>query len=547
MKNIIEINNLSYKYPGEKDFVLKNINLNIKKNSFSVIIGPSGCGKTTLLMLIRGFFHEFGGDIKGKISVLKKNIKKTDISRLGKNIGIIFQDPATQLHQLRVIDEVASAPMYQGVKYEKCINKAKKLIDKILGKNFYYKSPNELSSGQQQKVALAAVLAMECEILLLDEPFSFLDTKAKNEILEFLNELKNLGKTILLATHDIENISGKADELVLINKGKIIKKDTLKQLLYYQDFDKVLELPLSIKASKKLKIKNKPVNWTEVLKNKKFKTKLKSSELKKNKKIILKLENINFHYPNSSNGVENINLKLYKNEVLGLIGSNGSGKTTLAKIILGFLKPNKGKVILNNENIKKLNTKQKAKKIGYVTQDPIDMFFEESLIKEVSFGPKCLELNNPEKIAEKTLEKLSLIKYKDKHPDSLSGGEKSLLGIADILANDPEILLLDEPEFGLDPRNWHKIVNIIKELQKQGKTIIVITQDLEKSMFLCDRIALMHKGEIIKTGTPKQVFRKDILNKTNLLSLPVFKILQYVSDDSLKSEEKFIKEVVKIW
>ena len=188
--DIIDIKNLSYKYPDEKDFVLENINLKIKKNSFTCLIGPSGCGKTTLLMLIRGFFQEYGGKISGNIVVKGKDVIKTEFNKLGKDIGIIFQDPQVQLHQLRVIDEVASAPMYQGLPYDECQKRAKELIDKILDPSFYNKSPTELSSGQQQKVALAATLAMDCEVLLLDEPFSFLDTGAFREVLDIILDLK---------------------------------------------------------------------------------------------------------------------------------------------------------------------------------------------------------------------------------------------------------------------------------------------------------------------------------------------------------------------
>ncbi|MFH2020756.1 MAG: energy-coupling factor transporter ATPase [archaeon] len=542
--NAVEISKLYYSYPDEKN-ILHDINLKIQKNSFSVIIGPSGCGKTTLLMLIRGFFQEYGGTLKGKLHVLGEDITKADVSELGKKIGIIFQDPQVQLHQLRVIDEVASAPMYQGLPYEECQKRARKLIDQILGKEFYNKSPTELSGGQQQKVALAAALAMDCEILLLDEPFSFLDSSAAKEVLSLLIDLKKQGKTIIIATHGIEHISGIADELILMQKGEIILQGSPTYVLYNSKFEAVLELPLSIKTSKL--INKKAVDWPELLKEKTFSKISRKNHVPYSNEIILSMDKVNFNYPETKKGLHNINLKLHKNEILGLIGSNGSGKTTLAKLILGLLKPVSGKLILHASDIAKYNTKERAKLIGYVTQDPIDMFFEESLLKEVAFGPSCLGYDNPEKIAGITLEKLNLFSYKNKHPDSLSGGQKSLLGIGDILANNPEILVLDEPEFGLDPRNWHKIVGIIKDLQKQGKTIIVITQDLEKSMFLCDRIVLLHEWEIIKIGKPKEIFTRKVISKTKLLPLPVFEILPYLPEEALDSEDDFVREVKKIW
>ncbi|MBU0758107.1 MAG: energy-coupling factor ABC transporter ATP-binding protein, partial [Nanoarchaeota archaeon] len=303
--NVIEANNLTYRYPDEKDTVLRDLSFRIKRNSFTALIGPSGCGKTTLLMLIRGFFQEYGGKIKGKILVLGKDVIKTDFNKLGKDIGIIFQDPQVQLHQLRVIDEVASAPMYQGLAFDECQKRAKELIDKILDPSFYNKSPAELSSGQQQKVALAATLAMDCEILLLDEPFSFLDTTAFKEVLDILLELKKQGKTIVIATHGIEQIAGVADELILLQDGQIVLQAKPKFFLYNSRLKTVLEPPLSIKVGKE--VKKQAVDWSNLLKNKKFDKKISKKPIETKKEVVLEVNNLSFNYPETLTGVKKIN------------------------------------------------------------------------------------------------------------------------------------------------------------------------------------------------------------------------------------------------
>lgn len=263
-------------------------------------------------------------------------------------------------------------------------------------------------------------------------------------------------------------------------------------------------------------------------------------------KPILELKNISFFYPESNNGVKDVSLSISEDEILGLIGANGSGKTTLAKIILGLLKPKKGKIEFGRKEITKLDVFKRARRIGYVTQDPIEMFFENSVFEEVRAGPKFLSLFNPEKKAEKALKLLNLWHYKDKHPDSLSGGEKRLLSIADILVNDPEILILDEPEFGLDPKTWRMIAQETKELKLQGKTIVVITQDLKLATFLCDRIALMKEGKILKVGSPKEIFSDtELLQEAGLTPLPFFAFLDKIEDGALESEEKFIEALAK--
>ena len=240
-------------------------------------------------------------------------------------------------------------------------------------------------------------------------------------------------------------------------------------------------------------------------------------------------------------------MPFYEKEIVGIIGANGSSKTTLAKLILGLLKPQQGKIELKGKDITKLSTSERAKQIGYVTQNPIDMLFEENVLKECMFGPKCLKLDNPEKRAKDTLAKMDLLKYKDKHPDSLSGGERSKLAIADILASQGAILVLDEPEFGLDIKSWQAIAQILKQIKNEGKTIIVITQDLEISLFLCDRIAIMKEGKILQIGAPKEIFcNNELLTQAQLPSLPIFQLLNLVLNEALLSEEKFVENIISL-
>ena len=543
----LELKEVNYRYPDNEKYVLKDINLKISRGLFYILTGPTGSGKTTLLMLARGFYKEYGGAFNGDIHIFGQNIKNFDIGELGSKIGIIFQNPATQLHQLRVIDEIMSSPIYQGFPWNECKARAETIINELLDKNIYYRAPNELSSGEQQKVALAACLAMECEILLLDEPFSFLDAKSTKEILNILLKLKREGKTIILSTHSLEEVSGYADRIALINSGKLISEGTTEEILYSNELKEILTSPLSIKFAKALirkrKLKKRVVNWQNLLKKIKIKSKI-GEMIENNTKqgSILKFDNISYTYPGGTKGVKNISLDIYKGEILGIVGINASGKTTLAKLALGLLKPNKGRIYLLDEDITKLDVSERAKNIGYVTQDPTEMLFEDTVLEECAFGPKCLRLENPKQLAKETLNKLGLLRYKEEYPDSLSGGEKRLLTIADILVNRPQVLILDEPEFGLDPKIFRSITCIIKKLKKEGKTIILITHNLESTIFLCDRVAVMNKGRILKVKDPIRLYKDpEFLQKSNLSSLPLFKTLKALGKNRKPlSEEKFI-------
>lgn len=545
--------NVSYKYPGATNWVLNNINLEIPVASFFVIVGPTGCGKTTLAMVARGLYKEYGGDFLGDIYVFGESVKETGLEDLGSKIGIIFQDPACQLHQLRVIDEVMSGPMYQGLPWQDCKQKAQELIVEILGEEFYERSPDELSNGEQQKVALAACLAMNCKLLILDEPFSFLDIKAAEEILSILLQLKKRGKTIILVIHNLEQIAKYADMIALMDKGRIISSGDPIKTLYSKKLGEIVDLPLSIQVAKSLIkreiLKEKIVSWEDLFNKVVFEEKTKSAGIdtiqkKTNREKILEATSLSYTYPNGIVGVKDLSLDVYKGEILGIIGQNGSGKTTLAKLFLGLLKPSKGEIRFRGENIKGLRTSQRATKIGYITQNPADMLFENSVLQEAAFGPKVLGLPSATRKAKKALSAVGILRYCDKHPDSLSGGEKRLLSIADVLANEPEILIFDEPEFGLDLKTWELISSKMKYLTRRGKTIILITHNLEYTVFLCDRIAMMGNKRILEVGQPKEIYSNyELLRRNGLVFLRFFEVLDKVANNAFRDKNKFISEL----
>lgn len=550
MEMALEFRGVSYRYLGKEEFIIKDINLKIPKGSFYVLAGPTGSGKTTMLMLARGLHKEYGGKFKGDIYVSNQNIKDIDIGELGTKVGLIFQDPASQLHQLRVIDEVRSAPMYQGLPWDECKSRAETIINEILDRTFYNRSPNDLSYGEQQKVALAACLAMKSEILLLDEPFSFLDVKASKEVLEIILKLKEKGITIILSTHNLEQVSRYTDRIALIDKGKVILEGPTMDILYSEEIEKIITEPLSIKIAKALiekkKIKEKVVDWQDLLKKIRIKPEINTTQREEViQNTALELNDVSYTFPDGTVGVKDVSLKIHRGEILGIIGKNGSGKTTLAKLVLGLLKPKKGKIRLSGEDVTKTNASEITRKIGYVAQDPIEMLFELTVLRECAFGPRCLKLKNPEQRAKETLTKLGLIKYKEKHPDSLSGGEKRLLTIADILVSNPQFLILDEPEFGLDLKTWNSIAETIRNLREEGKTIILITHNLEITSFLCDRIAVMSEGKVFRIGEPLKIFTDfELLKECGLLSLPLFEVFKEIKDKRTLSEKEFINTVV---
>ena len=277
----------------------------------------------------------------------------------------------------------------------------------------------------------------------------------------------------------------------------------------------------------------------------------------------IKVENVSFTYskktPNSYEAVHDVSLEIKKNSITGIVGHTGSGKSTLVQMFNGLLKPEKGRVIVDDfvisSDTKKIkNVKQLRKHVGLVFQFPEYQLFDETVEKDVSFGPKNFGMNEKEAI-EKAHEALSMIgldeSYYKRSPFELSGGEKRKVALAGILAIEPEILILDEPTAGLDPKSSQEVLNLIANLHKQGKTIVIITHDMDLLFKYCEHVILLKDGEVAFDGEPNKLFSGDIDN----LSIDVPKIYQFLdilkkkgldlSKENIKSLEELVDIISK--
>ena len=252
---------------------------------------------------------------------------------------------------------------------------------------------------------------------------------------------------------------------------------------------------------------------------------------------MIECHNVSFSYTKDKSALENINLKIGKKEFVGLLGENGAGKTTLAKCINRLLKPQSGDILIDGINNKEFSVAELAKRIGYVFQNSDHQIFAQSVEDEIKFGLKNLKFDKEEieERMEKILNELNLIKYRETSPFDLSGGERKRVALASILCLDPDILILDEPTLGQDSRQKKYLIKLIDELRDKGKTVIIITHDIEFASEYIPRIILMAKGQIIADG-PNEIITKNefVLNKASLI-LPQLSRLSQI----LNSDEKF--------
>jgi len=474
----IEVKNLSYSYAGENKEILKNISFSLETGEFLSIIGPSGCGKTTLaLTLNRIIPNSLSGNINGKILLEGKDISELSTAEISQKVQILFQSPDSQLFALNVEDELAFGLENLNIPWQDIHKRVSEVLKKLNIEDLRNRSIEELSSGQKQKVALASVLIMNPRVLILDEPTANLDPVA---VVDFLNILKKIkhekNMSIILIEHNLDFVSDFSDRVLLMDNGRIIKSSKSKEMFKSKEF---------------LKIMNPPSNERYLI------SEIEKKETKDNRKTILQIEHLSFSYPNKVHALKDFSLSIKKGEFLGIVGLNGSGKSTLALSLIGLLKA-KGSIKLRDIEIIKKDIYERTKNIGYVFQNPNYQLFEDNVYNEIAFGLKNLKLKENE-IKTRTnnaLDIINLKKYSNEDPHSLSVGQKRRVTIASIVSMLPEIIIVDEPDTGLDYRSAEKLMDYLKLLNKKGHTIILISHNLEIINKYCNKVIYLEKGEI---------------------------------------------------
>lgn len=515
----IKIKNLTYTYPDKKEKSLRNINLQIFPGEFVLIVGGSGSGKSSLIRSIASLAPDFyGGKQEGDIFINNKNLKTTNRRKLVQTLGIVFQNPESQLVMTDTEQEIAFGLENIGTEEKTIKRRIMEVTSALSLSDFKNSFIAQLSGGQKQKVALASVLAMQPEILLLDEPTSQLDPIAGEEILTMVRRLnEENGTTVILVEQKLERCFHFADRILVMEEGKIVKDSrdigeivkwaVKKENQYIPPLSKLFakagyrDIPLTIKSGRNI------IGKENLMKEESKVVKTIPEKSNNIEKSILKMKNIWFNYDSEHEVLRNINLDIKKGSFSVIMGENGGGKTTLLKILNGLLRPTKVKVEVMGRNIKKLKIEEISKNVGYLSQNPKDYLFLPTVKEEMEFTIKNLHLEK-EAYIDDLLDKLEILEYKQSNPRDLSTGERQRVALATVLASNPRILLLDEPTRGLDYDIKEKLGKILKKFQEEGMTIIMVTHDIEFAAEYAEDVILLYEGDIIEKGNKKEVLTK---------------------------------------
>jgi len=568
--SIIEVKDLSYSYPNASVFALKNINLSIKPGEFIVLTGPSGCGKTTFCRCLNGLIpHFYNGVLTGDAIVSGLSIKDHKIVDLAKTVGMIFQNPDNQIFALTVEKDVAFGLENLGIPKKIMVDE----IDwatKLTG--IYHlkeRGTHELSGGQKQRLTIASVLAMHPKIIVMDEPTSFLDPIGAETIFEVLDKLnKEQGITIILIEHRMDLAVKYADRIIIFDDGQIVNDGEPSEIFSAEETRLLgIGIPKILNLSKKLLQRgfnvNHPLNYEnlyqllipklqKVIPNKKISNLNEYDDfsgLHQNKPIIT-VEDVTFSYPSGVEALKNVSLTIHEGEYVAIMGENGAGKTTLVKHFNGLLKPKKGKILVNDIDVSKTSVAALAQKIGLVFQNPDDQLFAEDVKEEISFALRNFGYNESviNQRVEWALNLLDIKKYKDTSPFILSGGERKRVALASVLAWDPQVLVLDEPTIGQDYGQKEKLKHFLTQLCTQGKTVVIVTHDVEFVAESQPRVVLMAKGSIQADGSAKEIMSNSEALKMCSVSPPeITKLFQKLSSYGFPNDVLDVDEAVNIF
>ena len=496
---MIKFDNVSYRYPFQKTWAVKNLDLEVLPGKVLLVTGVSGCGKTTLMRLANGLCpHYYAGEILGHVTGFGEDSQKTSVSAISDKVGTLFQDPEDQFFALNVKDEMGFALKVSGTAPSVVNERIEQVSQRLSIENLLSHSISALSEGQKQRVALGEILVSEPQALILDEPSANLDPEATDRLAQELLRLKQAGFAILVVDHRLHWLSHVADEVIVMQHGEIkergpfaILEDAGMRKRYglrearVEDVRNTLpekHVPSPILKTADLTFDYEKANHHSKLA--KFK-KLFKGNSKNTNDILLK----NIHFEVGSG-------------ITALIGENGSGKTTLARLITG-LNVGTGALYLNGQQT---SANQLLKHTGLVLQNADHQLQMQSVREEIH---ACLFAAGQSQSSEETIDVLlktfSLEELADRHPQSLSGGQKQRLVIACAMAKNPDILILDEPTSGLDGANMKRVADALREQANQGKAVLLITHDLELLTLCAD--------QALRMNTLK---RKELFNTENL-------------------------------
>ncbi|BCL82423.1 ABC transporter ATP-binding protein [Ktedonobacteria bacterium brp13] len=541
----IRIQNVTFTYAGSAGPVLRSINLTIPEGEFVLLAGPSGCGKSTLALAVAGLIpSRITGRLRGSVYLGEQNVSKMEIQQSSQQIGMVFQSPEEQLIHLDVDAEVAFGPENLSLPRAEIEQRVASSLAYTGMEQFRKQEIYALSGGQKQRIAIAATLAMQPKVLVLDEPTSDLDPLGTQEVLSVLRRLnKEYGMTIVLVEHKIDEIIPWVDRVLLMDEGSIVvdapPRKAFDDIQRWQTLGVSIpqmvqlaqalpdifqgEMPLSVEEAysalqgshyEQILLQHATMQQAEP----------DITSLPGTQESLLSWNKVHLAY-GAKQVLKDINVTVSAGEWVAIIGPNGSGKTSLATLAMGFQAPTSGTLEYKGLKVRAGRVSYQSRHIAYLFQAADMMLFSPTVEQELLFGSKQSKARKQqtEQIVEKILETIDLGTYRTTNPFNLSFGQRKRLAIGALLVRRPELLLLDEPTTGQDEGHARAFLQFLQQLrEREHMTYTMITHDMRAVALYASRVLVLNDGHIVMDGPPATVFaHPDVLAASSIIPPPI--------------------------
>ena len=541
MPPIIRLDNVSYAYAAEGRQpvrALDGVILDIEQGEYVVILGHNGSGKSTLAKHLNALLLPSSGDVTVRAWNTRDLRHTLDIRR---TVGMVFQHPDNQIVATIVEEDVAFGPENLGVPRPEILARVDWALDLVEMQPYRTRGPHQLSGGQKQRICIAGVLAMQPDVLVLDEATAMLDPLGRKEVLEVARRLnRDRGVTVVAVTHFMREAL-EADRIVVMDEGRIALQGPPREL--FQQADRLRELHLDLPHASALGAalhSRNPAFPSGLLTAEEVVAAVKTwpgvtlapSERRRPRlhppapepetsapaERLITVANLAYYYmrgtPLEVQAISDINLTVERGEILGVLGHTGSGKSTAIQHLNGLLRPHGGTVTVLGQAMATPNLDVRAirRRVGLVFQEPEAQLFEQYVGDDIAYGPRKLNLSR-EEVRERVRRAMEAVglgfdEFKDRLTFRLSGGQMRRVALAGVLALEPEVLVLDEPTAGLDPQARRQLMDHILALRERGITLVIISHNMEEMAEMCDRLVVIAGGRTVMQGTPAEVFSR---------------------------------------
>jgi energy-coupling factor transport system ATP-binding protein len=532
---VIEVEGLSFSYPNAPRPVLNGAGFAVEEGELVLVIGPSGSGKSTLLRCLNGLVpHYHGGAFSGRVSVDGRDTRDQQPRDLADTVGMVFQDPESQMVAETVEDEVAFGMENLGLTPTAMRKRVEEVLDLLRIAPLRERRVDTLSGGELQRVAIAAVLAMQPRILLLDEPTSQLDPQAAEDLLTVVQRLNDdLGLTVLIAEHRLERVVQYADRLLYVPADGSVRSLGVREAMGSLSLAPPVArlgralgwspVPLSVREGRRFAatITDRPAP--------------KTNGARPAGEAMAAATDLQVSY-DARPALRGVSFEACQGEILALMGRNGAGKTTVLRTLVGLVRPEAGSATVLGRDVAGWETELLARDVAMVPQEPGAVLYHETVEQEIA---DTLAGTGRDGSADEALAEWELEELRNANPADLSAGERQRTALAAMLAGRPSILLLDEPTRGMDYETKERLVENLRRRCREGCAVILASHDVELAGRCADRVLLLAEGQVVVEGPARSV-----LTETLTFSTQVSKLLggAYLTPEDVVGEMKEVPE-----